>query len=63
MFIFAFGIVTQALLYPNQTLNLTLLGNIFLPAYFILVGDDFTLRGNIMNALTGLTSKKSMKFE
>ena len=58
IFILAFGISTQALLYPNQELDPRLLGNIFLPAYFILSGDDFKIRETIMSSIkAGLLSK------
>ena len=58
VFIFGFGISTQALLYPNQDLNWTLLGNVALPAYFILSGDDFSIRSSIMSSIkVGLLSK------
>ena len=47
----AFGISTQALLFPNQSLNVTLFDNIFLPAYFIMHGDDYVIRDTIIGAL------------
>ena len=55
---FAFGISTRALLYPNEDLSWSLLGNIFLPAYFIMSGDDYSIRETILRALnSGLTGK------
>jgi hypothetical protein len=48
---FAFGVSTQALLYQNQDLDWTLLGNVFLPSYFIMSGDDSSIRSNILSAL------------
>jgi hypothetical protein len=48
---FAFGVSTQALLYPNQDLDWALLGNVFLPSYFIMSGDDSSIRSNILSAL------------
>ena len=57
---FAFGISTQALLYPNQDLNWALFGNVFLPSYFIMSGDDYSIRDNILGALqVGLSESKS----
>lgn len=41
VFIFAYGISTQALMYHNQELNLNLLKNIFFPAYFVIGGEYF----------------------
>ena len=38
---FAFGICTQSLLYPNQKLSSSLLGNEFLPSYFLIGSDNF----------------------
>ena len=55
---FAFGVSTQALLYPNQELSAILLGNAFIPAYFIIVGDNYSIRGTILSAIRGLTSNK-----
>ena len=57
---FAFGISTQALLYPNQDLNWALLGNVCLPSYFIMSGDDYSIRDIILGALqVGLSESKS----
>ena len=42
LFIFAFGVSTQALMYPNQTLSITVLKNVFFPAFFVLGGDFYT---------------------
>jgi hypothetical protein len=62
VFMFAFGVSTQALLYPNQNLNTTLLASIFLPAYFILAGDYYT-RDSIMGAINGgVNSKNNLCF-
>ena len=47
----AFGVSTQALLFPNQDFDANLIGNIVLPSYFILVGDDYSIRTVIMNTL------------
>lgn len=47
--VFAFGVSTQALLYPNQSLNDELLKNVFFPAYFVIGGEYYT-RTDIMNA-------------
>ncbi len=60
VFMFAFGVSTQALLYPNQNLNTTLLANVFLPAYFVLAGDYYT-RDSIMGAINdGVNSEENL---
>ncbi len=60
VFMFAFGVSTQALLYPNQDLNWVLLGNVFLPSYFIMSGDDYNIRTKILSALkVGISDSKS----
>lgn len=41
LFVFAYGIANQALMYHNQEINLTLLKNIFFPAYFVIVGEYY----------------------
>lgn len=41
VFIFAYGISTQALMYHNQELSFSLLKNVFLPAYFVIGGEYF----------------------
>ena len=55
--IFAFGIITQSLMYPNQTLNAKLLRRIFFPAYFVL-GTEFFTRQLMMNGKKGKKRKK-----
>jgi hypothetical protein len=50
---FGFGIITQALMYPNAELNANLLKNIFFPAYFVTGGEYYT-RSNIMNGMLEL---------
>ena len=58
VFMLAFGVSTHALLFPNQDFNGSLLGNLFLPAYFIMSGDDYTIRDTIIKAISAnLTSK------
>jgi hypothetical protein len=55
----AFGVSTQSLLYPNQDLDWVLLGNVFLPSYFIMSGDDYNIRSSILSALkVGLSDSK-----
>ena len=49
VFMFAFGVSTQGLMYSNQNLDKDLIKNIFLPAYFIIGGEYFT-RDTIMGA-------------
>ena len=45
---FAFGIISQSLMYPNHPLNSQLLRKIFLPAYFV-IGTEFYMRNLMMN--------------
>jgi hypothetical protein len=59
--IFAFGVTTQALLYPNQDLTAVLFGNVFLPGLFIMAGDNI-IKDSIMNGIYGLTSKNKIKY-
>ena len=49
LFMFAFGISTQSLMYFNQSVDDQLLKSIFFPAYFIIGGEYYT-RDDIMNA-------------
>ena len=49
IFMFAFGISTQSLMYSNQTLDKNLLANVFFPAYFFIGGEYYT-RDLIMKA-------------
>jgi len=42
LFIFAFGVSTQALLYPNQVLDENLLSNVFFPSFFVIAGEYYT---------------------
>ncbi len=48
VFIFAYGVSTQSLMYHNQELSFDLLKNVFYPAYFLVVG-DFYEREKIMD--------------
>ena len=48
VFMFAFGVSTQSLMYHNQALNLDLLKNVFFPSYFIIAGEYYT-RETIMS--------------
>ena len=45
---FAFGIISQSLMYPNQPLDMRLLRRVFFPAYFVL-GTEFFTRSLMMN--------------
>jgi hypothetical protein len=49
VFMFAFGVSTQALMYHNQTLDIELLKNVFFPAYFVIGGEYYT-RDLVMSA-------------
>lgn len=48
LFIFAFGVSTQAMMFPNQPLNKELLKNIFFPGFFVTAREYYT-RSIIMN--------------
>ena len=41
VFIFAYGISSQSLMYHNQELSLSLIKSVFLPAYFVIGGEYF----------------------
>ena len=47
---FAFGISTQSLMYPNQNLSSSILWNIFLPSYF-LIGADNIIRDKVIGGI------------
>ena len=51
VFIFTFGVSTQALLFPNQNLDLSLLGNIFYPSFLVMVGSDYSFKDQINQAV------------
>ena len=55
---FAFGVSTQALMYPNQELGKDVLKNIFFPSFFIIGGEYYT-RDLIMSG----NSTKFSKFQ
>jgi hypothetical protein len=59
--LFAFGVTTQALLYPNQDLTSVLFGNVFLPGFYLMAG-EFITKDTIMNGIYGLTSKNKIKY-
>jgi transient receptor potential cation channel subfamily M protein 2 len=48
MLIFAFGVSTQSLMFPNQKLDKTLLKNLFFPGFFVL-GKEYYTRETIMS--------------
>jgi transient receptor potential cation channel subfamily M protein 2 len=48
VFIFAYGVSTQSLMYHNQELNFDLIKNVFYPAYFVIAGDYYE-REKLMN--------------
>ncbi len=62
VFIFTFGVSTQALLFPNQNLDLTLLANIFYPSFLLMTGGDYIFQDQIYQAVnfSGIT-KQLMK--
>jgi len=49
--IFAFGVATQSLMYPNQRLDADLLKKVFFPTFFFLGHEHYT-RHEIMNSAT-----------
>ena len=51
VFIFTFGVSTQALLFPNQNLDLSLLGNIFYPSFLVMAGSDYSFKDRINQAV------------
>ncbi len=50
VFIFAYGIATQSLMYHNQEFNLDLFKNIFFGAYFVIGGEYFE-RDKLMDGI------------
>ena len=50
LFVFAFGVSTQALLFPNQNLDLNLLGNIFYPSFSAITGDGYSFQDAVFQA-------------
>jgi hypothetical protein len=60
--IFSFGISIQSLLFPNQELNWTVFGNIFLPSFFTISGENLGLTDTILGVFqVGLSSKQFKK--
>ena len=43
VFLFAFGVSSQALMFHNQELNSDLLKQVFFPSYFVIGGEYYTL--------------------
>ena len=43
LFMFAFGVSTQGLMYHNQKLSIDILKNIFFPSFFVIAGEYYTL--------------------
>ena len=61
LFIFAFGVSTQALLFPNQNLDLNLLGNIFYSSFLVMMGGDYEYKDVMYQAANfGGTCKYSL---
>jgi hypothetical protein len=48
LFVFAFGVSTQSLMYPNQLLNTELLKRVFFPGFFVISKEYYT-RTDIMD--------------
>jgi hypothetical protein len=60
--IFSFGISIESLLFPNQELNWTLFGNVFLPSFFTISGDNRGMTDTILDVFqVGLSSKQFKK--
>lgn len=53
VFIFGYGVASQSLMYHNQELNLSLIKNVFFPAYFVIGGEYFEreklMEGNFLH--------------
>jgi len=58
MFMFAFGVSTQSLMYHNQELNPDLLKNVFFPAYFIIGGEYYTYERMLFRKLKNIELPK-----
>ncbi len=54
LFMFAFGVSTQSLMYHNQPLDSNLLKNVFFPSFFVL-GKNYYTRSTIMNGKTAIS--------
>ena len=48
LFMFAFGVSTNSLMYPNQNLDKELLKSVFFPSFFVIFKEYYT-RSEIMN--------------
>ena len=60
VFIFAYGVSTQSLMYHNQEFDFELLKNVFFPAYFVIGGEYYErekmMDGTIIKYKVGLYS-------
>jgi hypothetical protein len=54
VFMFAFGVCVQSLMFPNQPLNRMLFSNIFFPSFFVIGGEYST---NLPMMLTTVPSR------
>ena len=61
IFVFTFGVTAQALLFPNQNLEISLLGRIFLPAYFVITG-SYDLKDKVYAAINTSLSGRIIEF-
>jgi hypothetical protein len=50
VFLFAFGVSTQSLMYHNQELDAGLLKQVFFPSYFVIGGEYYTWE-DILNGI------------
>ena len=61
IFVFTFGVTARALLFPNQNLEISLLGRIFLPAYFVITG-SYDLKDKVYAAINTSLSGRIIEF-
>ena len=62
LFMFAFGVSTQSLMYQNQPLDKYLLRRVFMPSYFIIGGEYYT-RELIMKSIVNILNNLLRKFQ
>ena len=59
VFLFSFGVSTQALLYPNQDFSFNVLGNAFMPSILLNIVGDGYIKLTIYSQYSGLLSGKN----
>jgi hypothetical protein len=64
VFMFAFGVCVQSLMFPNQPLNRMLFSNVFFPSFFVIGGDYSTNLGMMIATVpSGEFSSKLIKLK